>query len=78
MMFMPKMVIIFLEGFIEVNYKHRRNVVLFENCEDICNWFHSSVMFAKKTRLNPSIFDGKSCLCMNACMHDYAKERGVV
>jgi len=40
----------------------------------------SSVMFGK-TFLNPSIFDGKSCLWMNACMHDYAeeyREHGVV
>jgi len=34
------------------------------------------MMFTKKkTCLSPSILDGKNCLRMNACMHDYAKER---
>ena len=66
---------IFFEGFIEVNCKHCRGT-----------WFYLK-MFAigfvhlrclQKTRLNPSIFDGKTCLCMDACMHDYAKALDVV
>jgi len=33
-------------------------------------------MFAK-TCLNPSIFDGKSCLRLNSCMHDYVMLKNI-